>query len=145
MSWFVPLGVRVPQVGNHCFKVMISSFEVTVGLERESLQLSSTWRKCEQNSGLWKSVEIALRTEFKLVYDGYTVIPRLTKIIRSGITFVSQSVISVGFYRKSFNSFWMLPVPTLVWEEFLSMALWKPLSRMSKRWPSLTFWYTSVI
>jgi hypothetical protein len=36
-------------------------------------------------------------------------------------------------------------VLTLVWEEFLSVALWKPLSRRSKRWPSLTFWYTSVI
>ena len=24
------------------------------------------------------------------------------------------------------------------------MALWKPLSRRSKRWASLTFWYTSV-
>jgi len=27
----------------------------------------------------------------------------------------------------------------------LSVALWKPHSRRSKRWPSLTFWYTSVI
>jgi hypothetical protein len=36
-------------------------------------------------------------------------------------------------------------VLTPVWEEFLSVALWKPLSRRSKRWPSLTFWYTSVI
>jgi hypothetical protein len=36
-------------------------------------------------------------------------------------------------------------VLTLVWEEFLSVALCKPLSRRSKRWPSLTFWYTSVI
>ena len=39
----------------------------------------------------------------------YTAIPRLTKIIRSGITFVSRNVISRRFYRKSFNSFWMLP------------------------------------
>ena len=38
-----------------------------------------------------------------------TVIPRLTKIIRSGIAFVSRNVISRRFYRKSFNSFWMLP------------------------------------
>ena len=34
---------------------------------------------------------------------------------------------------------------TLEWEEFLFVTLWKPLSRRSKRWPSLTFWYTSVI
>jgi len=34
-----------------------------------------------------------------------TVIPRLTKIISSGIAFVSRNVIP----RKSFNSFWMLP------------------------------------
>ena len=34
---------------------------------------------------------------------------------------------------------------TVVWEEYLSVALWKPLSRRSKRWSSLTFWYTSVI
>jgi len=39
----------------------------------------------------------------------------------------------------------MLPVLTLVWEEFLSVALWKPLSSRSKRWPYLTFWYTSII
>ena len=43
------------------------------------------------------------------------VIPRLTKIIRSGITFVRRNYslaekwFPVGFYRKSFNSFWMLP------------------------------------
>jgi hypothetical protein len=36
-------------------------------------------------------------------------------------------------------------VLTLAWEEFLSVALWKPLSRRSKRWPPLTFWYISVI
>ena len=42
--------------------------------------------------------------------SGDTVIPRLTKIVRSGIKFVRRNVISpVGFYRKSFNSFWMLP------------------------------------
>ena len=40
MSWFVSLAVRVPQVGNHCFKVMIRSFRVKEGLERESLQMS---------------------------------------------------------------------------------------------------------
>ena len=34
---------------------------------------------------------------------------------------------------------------TLVWEELLSVALLKPHSRRSKRWPSLTLWYTSVI
>ena len=28
-------------------------------------------------------------------------------------------------------------VLTSVWEEFLSVALWKPLPRRSKRWPSL--------
>jgi hypothetical protein len=39
-----------------------------------------------------------------------TVIPRLTKIIRSGITFVSRNIISRRFLlQKSFNSFWMLP------------------------------------
>ena len=36
-------------------------------------------------------------------------------------------------------------VLTLVWEEFLSVALWKPFSSMSKRWPSLTFWCISDI
>ena len=39
----------------------------------------------------------------------YTVIPRLTKVIHSVITFVSQNVISRRFYRKLFNSFWILP------------------------------------
>jgi hypothetical protein len=26
MSWFVPLGVRLPQVGNHCLRAMIHLF-----------------------------------------------------------------------------------------------------------------------
>jgi len=50
-----------------------------------------------------------LRYAYCLEKKTTTVIPRLTKIIRSGITFVSRNVISLGFYSKSFNSFWMLP------------------------------------
>jgi len=39
----------------------------------------------------------------------YTVIPRLTKTIRYGSHSLAETWFPVGFYRKSFNSFWMLP------------------------------------
>ena len=63
-------------------------------------------------TGFWNDVGL---WQTNLFAETITVIPRLTKIIRSGITFVSRNLLlaetwfPLGFYRKSFNSFWMLP------------------------------------
>ena len=44
---------------------------------------------------------ISERLLFSCTFQNNTVIPRLTKIIRSGITFVSRNVISHRFYQAS--------------------------------------------
>ena len=54
-----------------------------------------------------RAIRIYWSNKKKLIQN--TAIPRLTKIIRSGSHSLAETWFPVGFYRKSFNSFWMLP------------------------------------
>ena len=80
------------------------------------------WRSMESRMKNWRSLHYYTEN---ILYTLYT---------------IKLKICTQRFYYSS-SKHGACTVLTLVWEEFLFVVLWKPLSRRSKRWTSFTFWY----